>query len=113
MINNIVLGDLHMTTQFLHLAEGKIAYESTGAGPLVICVPGMGDLRQSYRFLTPQLIEAGFRVVTMDVRGHGESDTGWSDYSEAGVGQDILALIRELNSGPAIVVSNSMGGGAA
>lgn len=102
-----------MTTQFLQQPEGKIAYESTGNGPLVICVPGMGDLRGSYRFLTPQLVEAGFRVVAMDVRGHGESDTDWSDYSVIGVGQDILALIRELNAGSAVVVSNSMGSGAA
>lgn len=102
-----------MTTQFLYRSEGKIAYEITGAGPLVICVPGMGDLRSSYRFLKPQLVQAGYRVITMDLRGHGESDTGWSDYSVAGVGQDILALIHELNEGPAIVVCNSMGGGAA
>lgn len=101
-----------MTTQFMQQLEGKIAYESTGSGPLVVAVPGMGDLRQSFRFLTPQLVEAGYRVVTMDVRGHGETDTSWADYSVAGVGQDILALIREVDVGPAIVVSNSMGGGA-
>jgi pimeloyl-ACP methyl ester carboxylesterase len=49
----------------------------------------------------------------MDVRGHGETSTQWDDFSVAGVGEDILALIRELNDGPAIIIGTSMGGGAA
>ena len=102
-----------MSTQFLQVPEGKIAYDDSGSGPLVICVPGMGDLRREYRFLVPQLAAAGFRAVTMDVRGHGESSMGWQDYSVAGVGCDILALIRQLNAGPAVVIGNSMGAGAA
>ncbi|WP_017725851.1 alpha/beta fold hydrolase [Halalkalibacterium ligniniphilum] len=71
-----------MSTQSLTLPNGRIAFEDTGGkGPLVICVPGLGDLRQEYRFLAPQLFDAGFRVVTMGLRGHGESSVGWSDYS--------------------------------
>lgn len=102
-----------MTTQFLMCEEGRIAYDETGSGPLVLCVPSLGDVRQEYRFLTPQLVEAGFRVVTMDLRGMGESSTGWSDYSVAGVGADIVALLRALDAGPAIVVGTSMAAGAA
>jgi pimeloyl-ACP methyl ester carboxylesterase len=76
-------------------------------------VPSLGDVRGEYRFVVPPLVEAGYRVASMDVRGHGESSTEWRDFSVAGVGEDILALIRELNAGPAIVVGTSMGGGAA
>ena len=64
-----------MTTLFLDHANGRIAYDVIGAGPLVICVPSMGDVRGEYRFLAPRLAQAGYRVVTMDVRGHGESST--------------------------------------
>jgi pimeloyl-ACP methyl ester carboxylesterase len=103
-----------MTTQFLSINEGQLAYDVTGtAGPLVVCVPGMGDLRQEFRFLTPLLVEAGYRVATMDVRGHGESSTHWADYSVAGIGSDILALIRKLGGGPAVVIGSSMAAGAA
>jgi pimeloyl-ACP methyl ester carboxylesterase len=49
----------------------------------------------------------------MDVRGLGETSPEWSDYSVAGIGKDILALIRELNAGPAILVGTSMAAGAA
>jgi len=59
----------------------------------------MGDLRQEYRFLSGQLVEAGYRAVSMDVRGHGETSIGWGDYSVAGVGADMVGLIRHLDAG--------------
>jgi pimeloyl-ACP methyl ester carboxylesterase len=102
-----------MATKFLKHQNGQIAYDDAGTGPLVICVPSLGDLRGEYRHLRPQLVAAGYRVVTMDVRGHGETSTQWDDFSVAGVGEDILALTRDLGAGPAIVVGTSMGGGAA
>jgi pimeloyl-ACP methyl ester carboxylesterase len=105
--------EVNMKTQFLKIGEGSLAYDDTGSGPLVLCVPGMGDLRGEYRFLVPQLVAAGYRAVTMDVRGHGESSVGWKDYSVAGIGGDILALTHHLNAGPAILVGNSMAAGAA
>lgn len=101
-----------MTTLFLEHAKGRIAYDETGAGPLVLCVPSMGDVRGEYRFLAPQLAQAGYRVVTMDVRGHGESSTVWDDFSVAGVGSDIVALIRHIDGGPAVVIGDSMAAGA-
>src|SRR5690242_8522826 len=101
-----------METKFLTRGNERIAYDLAGErGPLVICVPGMGDLRAEYRFLAPALVAAGFRVATMDVRGHGESSTGWDDYSAAAVGSDVVALARELG-GPAFAVGTSMGAGA-
>jgi pimeloyl-ACP methyl ester carboxylesterase len=102
-----------MPTKYLKHKHGQIAYDVAGEGQVVICVPSLGDVRGEYRFLVPLLVEAGYHVATMDVRGHGETSTGWDDYSVVGVGEDILALIRELDVGPAIVIGTSMGGGAA
>jgi pimeloyl-ACP methyl ester carboxylesterase len=102
-----------METRFMTLPEGRIAYDDQGTGPLVICIPGMGDLRAEYRLLAPQLVAAGFRVVTMDTRGHGETDARWSDYSVAAIGADMVALARELHAGPVYLVGNSMAAGAA
>src|ERR1043165_7718370 len=102
-----------MTTKYLNYKNGQIAYDVVGQGPLVLCVPSLGDLRAEYRFLVPALAKAGYRVTTMDVRGHGETSINWEDFSVAGVGEDIVALIRALNAGPAVVVGTSMAGGAA
>lgn len=107
-------GDHMQPTQFLNRPDGAIAFDdSGGAGPLVVCVPGLGDLRQEYRFLAPQLVAAGFRVVTMDLRGHGESSVGWPSYSTSAVGSDIVALVEHLNAGPAFIVGTSMAAGSA
>ncbi len=101
-------------TQFLKMPGGQIAYDDTGGGgPLVICVPGLGDMRQQYRFLKPKLVAAGFRVVTMDLPGHGESSVDWPAYSPALVGADIVAMVRHLGASKAFIVGNSMAGGSA
>src|SRR5579862_644545 len=102
------------STQFLKMPGGQIAYDdSGGTGPLVICVPGLGDMRQQYRFLAPRLVAAGFRVVTMDLPGHGESSVDWPEYSPALVGADIVAMIRHLGVSKAFIIGNSMAGGSA
>lgn len=99
-------------TEFLKIGEGEIAYDVTGKGPLVVMVPGMGDSRRAYRFLVPALTAAGYRVATMDLRGHGESSLGWDSYTRADTANDIVALIEHLG-GPAVVVGHSFAGGAA
>lgn len=100
------------TTAWLHREGGRIAYDVAGEGPLVLCVPGIGDLRAEYRFLAPILLEQGFRVATMDLRGHGESSTDWQDFSAEAIGRDIEGLIGHLDAGPAIVIGTSMAAGA-
>ena len=78
----------------------------------MVLVPGMGDRRAAYRFLAPALQDAGYRVACTDLRGHGDSDTTFSSYGDTKTAGDVLALIEKLG-GPAIVVGNSMGAGAA
>jgi pimeloyl-ACP methyl ester carboxylesterase len=99
-------------TAYLDRPEGRIGYDIAGDGPLVVLVPGMGDLRAAYRFLAPVLRDAGHRVASTDLRGHGDSDTAFSSYGDIETAGDVLALIEQLG-GPAIIVGNSMGAGAA
>ncbi len=94
--------------------HGVIGFDDTGgSGPLVIAVPGMGDLRREYRYLTAYLTAAGYRVITMDVRGHGASSPQWDDYSARAVGQDVLALMTHLGQTQAVLIGNSFSAGAA
>jgi pimeloyl-ACP methyl ester carboxylesterase len=105
-------------TEFLDIEGGRIAYDVTGQGPLMVLSPGIGDLRQAYRFLAPQLAQAGYRVATADLRGHGESSMGWPSVtgkeaiSRTDIAGDLLALIRHMG-GPAVIVGQSISGGAA
>lgn len=102
----------HTPVLSLLRGDGSVAYDVRGSGPLLVCVPGMGDLRASYRFLAPALADAGYRVVTMDLRGHGESDTSFDDYGDRATAGDIAALLEELGE-PAVLVGSSMSAGSA
>lgn len=102
-----------METQFVHHKQGKLAYGDWGGdGPLVVCVPGVGELRSSYRFLIPALGKAGYRVVAMDLRGQGESSVNWLNYSVEALAADLVTLIDALEAGPALAIGTSMGGTA-
>ena len=91
---------------------GTVAYEVAGDGPLVVCVPGMGELRSSYRFVAPVLIAAGYRVALTDLRGHGDSSAGFDEYGDEATAGDVTALVEKLG-GPAIIIGNSLAGGSA
>ncbi len=97
-----------MNTQQLEVAGGTIAFDDSGGdGPLVVLLPGAGDVRTEYRFVTPDLVAGGTRVVTMDLRGHGESSAGWPAYGMADTAADLIALLDHLDAGPATVVATS------
>src|SRR5215472_4890698 len=98
-------------TEYVDVEGGRIAYEVVGHGPLVVLSPGMADIRSSYRFLAPLIAHAGYRVASVDLRGHGESSTGWDSYSHADTAGDLIAVIRKLD-GPAVIVGQSFSGGA-
>jgi pimeloyl-ACP methyl ester carboxylesterase len=101
-------------TRFLAVDGGRIAYDDTGGnGPLILAIPGMGDLRSEYRLLRPALMRAGYRIVTMDVRGFGATSARWNDYSAHAVGRDALELLEHLDAGPAVILGNSFAAGSA
>ncbi len=91
---------------------GQIACEVDGTGPLVVLSPGMGDLRSSYRFQFDALVDAGYRPVLVDLRGHGDSDATFSAYGDEPTSDDLLAVIAHFGE-PAVIVGNSMSAGAA
>lgn len=91
----------------------RLAYDDTGgSGRLVVMFPGAGDLRSEYRFIVGRLAAAGFRVVTVDLPGHGESPTA-SEYTVASTADAIVDLIGALEAGPAVVVATSFAPAAA
>ncbi len=99
-------------TRFIHVPGGRIAFESAGSGSPVICLPGMGHLRSSYRHLTPLLTASGCQVICADLRGHGDSDAQFVEYGDEPTARDLVALL-ETQESPAVVIGNSMSAGSA
>ena len=77
-----------MQTQYFERPDGRLAYDdSGGSGELVLMLPGIAALRSEYRYLAPQLSQAGYRAVTVDLRGQGESSVPWKSYDVPSVGE--------------------------
>lgn len=116
MANGISLGAMDTSaarqTHHLRRPEGTLAYDDAGSGPLVVAVPGMGDLRTTYDELRAALLSAGYRVVTTDLRGHGDSSADFATYGDEATAADVAALVEHLGAGPAVLVGNSMGASA-
>jgi pimeloyl-ACP methyl ester carboxylesterase len=51
-----------------------------------------------------------FRVVALDLGGHGESGTDRADWSIASFGEDVASVVRDLNLRRVVLVGHSMGG---
>lgn len=98
--------------QHLERPEGHLAYTVQGSGPLVVAVPGMGDLRSTWDDVVPSLVTAGHRVAVLDLRGHGDSATTFTRHGDVETAQDVLALVEHLGD-PAVLMGSSMGASAA
>src|SRR5215217_7774621 len=104
----------NIQTQFITTEGGRIAFEDTGGnGPAILAIPGMGDLRSEYRLIRPTLQQAGYRVITMDARGFGETSARWADYSARAVGRDAVAVLNHLGVSSATIMGNSFAAGSA
>ncbi|QXI30011.1 alpha/beta fold hydrolase [Pseudomonas vanderleydeniana] len=87
----------------------RLHYEEHGEGTPVLLVHGLGSSGLDWELQVPVLAER-YRVIVVDIRGHGRSDKPRQRYSIAGFTADVVALIEHLELGPTHLVGLSMGG---
>ncbi|HWK49980.1 MAG TPA: alpha/beta hydrolase [Steroidobacter sp.] len=78
--------------------------------PTLLFLHGSGQTRQSWSGALTEAIQRGYRAVSLDLRGHGDSE--WSpdgEYSLDKFAADIRHVIEQLDDEP-IVVGASLGG---
>jgi len=64
-----VMEVVNNATHYLARKEGRLAYtDYDGDGPLVLMLPGMGDMRSEYRWIAPFLHEAGYHQCRRSAR---------------------------------------------
>jgi pimeloyl-ACP methyl ester carboxylesterase len=92
--------------------RARLSHDDLGSGPLLVLLPGAGDLRSEYRFVIDRLVDSGHRVVVADLPGHGRSPVA-ERYGVQATADALLELISDLRAGPAVVVGTSFAPAAA
>lgn len=90
----------------------NLAYEVQGDGPALLFIHGLGSCLQDWEFQAAAFSQR-YKVISFDLRGHGQSDKPAGPYSIKLFADDAAALLKALNVASAHVVGISMGGGVA
>jgi 3-oxoadipate enol-lactonase len=87
----------------------QLAYDSTGSGAPIIFVHGYPFNRTLWSEQVAALTD-GYRVITVDLRGFGESSSSASPATMSRMAQDVAKLMDELDISEATLAGLSMGG---
>lgn len=86
-------------------------YEDHGSGKPVVLIHGYPLSGASWEKQVPELLDAGFRVVTYDRRGFGNSSKPTTGYNYDTFADDLHKLVSHLKLRDFSLVGFSMGGG--
>src|SRR5689334_21375041 len=92
-----------------------LAYERHGDGPAIVLVHGFGSSRAQNWKSTGWyggLTAAGFSIVAMDCRGHGDSGKPHQEafYGHDRMAADVIAVMQACDLTEALILGYSMGG---
>lgn len=90
----------------------NIQYEDSGSGPAVFLTHGYAATGRMWKPQREPLTDAGYRLITWDMRGHGGTDSpdDQAQYSEALTMADMAGLLDHLGVERAVVGGLSLGG---
>ncbi len=88
----------------------QLKYGTSGNGLAVVLIHGFPLNRQMWLPQINALVAAGFRVITPDLRGFGDSAAPSGGYSMDIFADDIVALLDHLSIEKAVIGGMSMGG---
>ena len=94
---------------FLKLGDIQLAYTDTGVGLPVVLLHGYPFNRSLWNEQVNALSNS-FRVITPDLRGHGESEAQSGAATMSRMAQDVAALLDHLEIPRAVIGGLSMGG---
>jgi 3-oxoadipate enol-lactonase len=101
-----------MTNHSITRLGSNLHYWITGPenGQLIVLAHGATLDHHSFDAQVPPLVEAGYRVLTWDLRGHGESTPLGEAINIAILSDDLKAILDEIGVGQVVLVGHSFGG---
>ena len=101
-----------MARSFSHITTSdgvRIAYTDQGAGRPVVLLHGYGCHSGHFAFQVQPLLDAGYRVIAIDLRFHGESERPQHGQRIARLAQDVAEVLAHEDVHGAILVAHSLG----
>ena len=89
----------------------ELYYEDHGSGPPVVLIHGWPLSGASWEKQVAPLLAGGYRVITYDRRGFGQSSKPASGYDYDTLAEDLSRLLTKLHLRSCTLVGFSMGGG--
>jgi len=106
------MSEIPVNSRLLGLKELHVHVEDSGGeGRPVLLIHGWPLSGASWKEQIPALTDAGYRVITYDRRGFGQSDKPPSGYDYDTLTDDLSGLLEELDLRDVTLVGFSMGGG--
>jgi 3-oxoadipate enol-lactonase len=90
----------------------NLYYETQGEGESILFIHGLGSSTRDWEYQVPELSRR-YRVITFDLRGHGQSEKPPGPYSMPMFAADAVGLLQALGLASVHVVGLSLGGGVA
>lgn len=106
----LAAADIHWPAMSVSDDGVPISYEVHGTGPAtLVFVHGWSGDGRYWRAQVPYFSE-DYRVVVIDLAGHGHSGLGRRDYTMAAFGEDVRAVVNDVGGERVILIGHSMGG---
>lgn len=98
-----------MTGSLRTFGDVTLNVADQGAGPAIVLLHGWSYDLHLWDALASRLLEAGWRVIRLDLRGHGRSPAA-GPYPFARLSRDLEAVLAELTEHPPVLLGLSLGG---
>jgi len=90
----------------------ELDYEAYGEGKVLLLLHGLGSTKKDWDAQVP-FFSKNYRVITLDLRGHGDSTKPKSEYGVELMTEDVKQFLDQLQIKKATIVGFSMGGAIA
>lgn len=108
--NSILSASLTSNPKVKSVDGTDIVYTSSGNSKTALVFVHGWSCDKSYWNEQVKALVKEFRVVTIDLAGHGESGTERKDYTIQLFGKDVAAVVNDLKLDHVILIGHSMGG---
>jgi len=98
-------------TQWATASDGvRIAYEVHGDGPIALVFVHGWSCNRTFWSAQLEPLAKHFKVIAIDLAGHGESGTNRAKWTIPAYGDDVASVVKKLDLKNVILIGHSMGG---